>query len=136
MRSNPHIESGALPEQNVMTDMVNVIADMAKAGALLGAEGLQPSAKGARVVIDRGKRRVIDGPFSEAKELIAGFTMIQVGSREEAVEWARRPLLADPDAEIVVRRVFDAADFGPELAAAVPEVFARERELRERTVRP
>jgi hypothetical protein len=136
MMANERSEAGELPDQKVLTDMGNVIADIAKTGALLAGEGLQPSAKGARITFAKGKRTVTDGPFSEAKELIAGYTMVQVGSPEEAIEWARRELLVDSsDGEIQIRRVFEASDFGPELQAKVPEVFAREKELRERVHR-
>jgi len=116
--------------------------ELIKAGVLLAGEGLQPSSKGARVRFAGGKTTVIDGPFSETKELIAGFWMIQVKSKEEAIEWAKR-VPFDPHGasattggvgEIEIRQVFEAADFSPELypSDAAQEVFRAEDEFRKR----
>src|SRR5439155_7337315 len=106
--------------------------EMVKAGVMLAGEGLQASSKGARVRFAGGKRTVIDGPFTETKELIAGFWLIQVKSKAEAIEWAKRspaPHGEDKESEIEIRQVFEASDFPPEIFP--PEDAAREQELRE-----
>ena len=108
-------EAGAKPSEELFARMADYHEQLAKAGVLLDASGLQPSSKGWRVKHSGGKRTVIDGPFTEAKELIAGYTMIQVKSREEAVEWSRRfpnPTLDGSDCEIEVRQIFELDDFG------------------------
>lgn len=108
-------EAGAEPSEELFAAMADYHEQLAKAGVLLDASGLQPSSKGWRVKYSGGKRAVIDGPFTEAKELIAGFTLIQVKSREEAIEWSRRfpnPTLDGSDCEIEVRQVFELDDFG------------------------
>jgi hypothetical protein len=102
--------------------------ELAKAGILLAGEGLQPSSKGARVRFSGSKRTVVDGPFAETKELIAGFWMWQVKSREEAIEWVKRcPNPMPGDSEIEIRQVFEAEDFGP---ALTPELRDQEQRLR------
>jgi hypothetical protein len=107
-------EAGVTPEEELFAAMAAYHEELAKAGVLLDASGLQPSSKGFRVRYSGGKRTVIDGPFTEAKELIAGYTIIQVKSREEALEWARRfPNPYDADGEIEVRQLFELEDFGP-----------------------
>jgi hypothetical protein len=127
-------ERGELPAEEELAGMGEVIADMHRQGVLLGCEGLQPSAKGARIYFEGGKRTVVDGPFTEAKELIAGYTLIQVASRDEAIEWSKRGLLSFPvDGENLIMRVSTEADFA-EMVAQVPEVFERERALRERLI--
>jgi hypothetical protein len=134
MMANPASESGAMPDPEILTAMGNYNDELIKAGVLLAGEGLHPSSKGARIRFEKGKRTVIDGPFAEAKELIAGYWMIQVKSREEAIEWAKRvPFGGEEVGEIQLRQVFDESDFPAELIAQVPEVFEREREFRERT---
>jgi hypothetical protein len=114
--------------------------ELAKAGVLLAAEGLHASSKGARIRFAGSKRTVIDGPFAESKELIAGFWVIQVKSREEAIEWASRvpfeagdPSARDGVGEIELRQIFEEADFPPELVVRAPEAFEEERRLRERS---
>ena len=111
-------EGGGLPDPNDIARMMKYNEELAKAGVLLGLDGLQPSAKGARVHYKAGKASVIDGPFTEAKELLGGYWMIQVKSREEALEWARR--IPAGDGEMVeVRQVFEMSDFthvSPEVA--------------------
>ena len=104
----------AVPTKEIVTAMRKFNEDMAKAGVLLAAEGLHPSSKGARIRVSGGKRTVTDGPFAEAKELIAGFWIIQVKSKEEAIEWANRfPL---PEGGVIeIRQVFENCDFPPEL---------------------
>lgn len=109
-------EAGAMPEEKLIADMATYHEELARAGVLLDASGLQPSAKGARIRFTGGKRTVIDGPFTESKELVAGYTLIQVKSREEAMEWAKRfpsPMGEDKDGEIEIRQLYELEDFGP-----------------------
>jgi len=122
-------EAGVMPGEQLLADMMKYNEAMVKAGVMLAGEGLHPSAKGARVRFANGKPTVIDGPFAETKELIAGFTMIQVRSREEALEWIRcRPASdAGGNVELELRQVFEAEDFGAEFA---PELRAAEERLR------
>ena len=108
-------EAGVKPSEELFAAMADYHEQLAKAGVLLDASGLQPSAKGWRVKYSGNKRTIVDGPFTEAKELIAGYTMIQVKSREEAIEWSRRfpnPTLDGSDCEIEVRQLFELEDFG------------------------
>ena len=106
-------EAGVMPEEAMFAEMATYHEELAKAGVLLAADGLRASSKGFRVEYRGNRRTVVDGPFAETKELIAGFTMIQVKSREEAVEWARRfPNPAGADCHIEVRQVFELEDFG------------------------
>lgn len=112
-------EAGVMPEEKLLAEMGAYHAELAKAGMLLDGSGLQPSAKGWRVKYSGGKRTVVDGPFAETKELIAGFTLIQAMSREEALEWTRRfpnPAVDGGEAEIEVRQLFELEDFGPSAA--------------------
>ena len=129
VKANKDSEAGVLPEEKLLRDMGNYNEELAKAGVLLAAEGLQPSSKGARVRFSGTKRTVIDGPFSETKELIAGFWLIQVKSREEAIEWVKRSPNPFPgaDSEIEIRQVFELDDFGAEFT---PELRAQEERLR------
>ena len=129
VKANKDSEAGVLPEEKLLRDMGNYNEELAKAGVLLAAEGLQPSSKGARVKFSGSKRTVIDGPFSETKELIAGFWLIQVKSREEAIEWVKRSPNPFPGAEseIEIRQVFELDDFGAEFT---PELRAQEERLR------
>ncbi len=109
-------EAGVMPSEKLMSEMQKYHEELQKAGVLLDASGLKPSSKGWRVKYSGAKRTVIDGPFAEAKELIAGYTIIQVKSREEAMEWARRfpnPSIDGKEAEIEVRQFFELEDFGP-----------------------
>ena len=109
-------ESGARPDESLMAVMGAYHEELAKAGVLLDATGLQPTSKGWRISYSQGKRTVIDGPFAETKELVAGYTLIQVRSREEAMEWARRfpaPFGEHADGEIEVRQLFEWDDFEP-----------------------
>src|SRR5467141_3141231 len=108
-------EAGKMPEEKLIAAMATYHEELVKAGVLLDASGLRPTSKGWRVKYTGGKRTVIDGPFTEAKELIAGYTIIQVKSREEAMEWARRfpnPSIDGKEAEIEVRQFFELEDFG------------------------
>lgn len=122
-------EAGALPDERMIACMTTYHEELAKAGALLDANGLQATSKGWRIRYSGNKRTVVDGPFSEAKELIAGYTLIQVRSREEALEWSKRfpnPVGESADAEIEVRQVFELEDLGPS------EAVKRFRELKGR----
>lgn len=114
IKSDQYTESGAMPSEKLIAAMDKYNDELVKAGVLLAAEGLQPSSRGAKIRYENGKRTVVDGPFAEAKEVIAGFWMIQVKSREEAIEWAKRvPLEAGDDmphegpGEIELRQVFE-----------------------------
>jgi hypothetical protein len=121
-------EAGVLPDQKLFTEMGKFNEELVKAGVLLAAEGLHPSSKGARVRFSGGKRTVIDGPFTETKELIAGFWLWQVKSKEEAIEWVRRcPNPTGAEGEIEIRQVFEPEDFGAELT---PELRGQEERLR------
>lgn len=109
-------EAGVMPEETLLAEMAAYHEELAKAGVLLDGSGLQPSAKGWRVKYDGARRTVVDGPFTETKELIAGYTLIQVKSREEALEWTRRfpnPAGDGRTGEIEVRQLFELEDFGP-----------------------
>jgi len=121
-------ESGALPDEKILTEMGQFNEELVKAGVALGMEGLHPSSKGARVRFSGAKRTVIDGPFAETKELIAGFWIWQVKSKEEAIEWVKRcPNPFPGESEIEIRQVFEADDFGAEFT---PELREQEERLR------
>ncbi len=124
-------EAGALPDPELLNAMGKFNEEMVSAGVMLAGEGLQASSKGARVLFSGGKRSVIDGPFTETKELIAGFWLIEAKSKEEAVQWALRSPAphGDEDSEIEIRQVFEASDFADVMS---PEDIAREQELRDR----
>ena len=123
-------EAGALPSKELLAAMGKFNEEMMKAGVLLAGEGLQPSSKGARVRFSGTKRTVIDGPFTETKELIAGFWLLQVRSKEEALEWIKRsPAPFDGECEIEIRQVFEASDFPTDIFP--PEDAAREQSLRD-----
>ena len=129
VKATKNSEAGVLPSEKLLTEMGRFNEELVKAGVMLAGEGLHPSRRGKRVRFAGGKRAVIDGPFTEAKELIAGYWLWQVKSIEEAVEWVRR--CPDPmpgeEAEIEIRPVFEAEDFGAELT---PELRAQEDRLR------
>jgi hypothetical protein len=119
VKGNTDTESGALPEEKLIAAMAEYHEELVRAGVLLDASGLQPTSKGARIKYAKGKRTVVDGPFTEAKEIIAGYTLIEVKSREEALEWAKRfpnPLGEDAEAEIEMRQLYELDDFGPSAA--------------------
>jgi hypothetical protein len=123
-------EAGKMPSTELLTAMGKFNEELVNAGVLLAGEGLHPSSKGARIRYDGASRTVIDGPFSETKELIAGFWLIQVKSKEEAIEWMKRcPNPMEVPSEIEIRQVFEMEDFGE---AATPEVIAQEEALRAR----
>jgi len=122
-------EAGKMPTQKLLADMGKFNEALVKAGVMLAGEGLQPSSKGARVQFRGDKRTVVDGPFAETKELVAGFWLWQCRSKEEAIEWVKRcPKPHDGDCEIEIRQVFEAADFGAEFT---PELREQEGRLRQ-----
>jgi hypothetical protein len=130
VKANKDSEAGVPPDERLMTEMGKFNEELVKAGVLLAAEGLQPSSKGARVRFSGGKRTVIDGPFAETKELVAGFWLWQVKSKEEAIEWVKRcpnPFPGTEESEIEIRQVFEAEDFGAEFT---PELREQEERLR------
>ena len=121
-------ESGVMPSEQMLTEMGKYNEELVKAGVMLGGEGLHPSAKGARVRFSGATRTVVDGPFAETKELVAGYWLFQVKSLEEAIAWVKRcPNPMDGDSEIEIRQVFEAEDFGAEFT---PELRAQEDRLR------
>jgi hypothetical protein len=128
-RADAETEAGVLPTEELIAAMMKYNEELVKAGVMLQGEGLQPSSKGARVKFSNGKPTVIDGPFTEAKELIAGFSMFNVKSKEEAIEWVKRwpSIDAGGNVEIEIRQVFEAEDFGPEFT---PELREQEERLR------
>jgi hypothetical protein len=131
VKASKESEAGVLPSAELLTEMGKYNEELVKAGVMLAGEGLQSSAKGARVRFSGNKRTVIDGPFAETKELIAGFWIFDVKSKEEAIEWVKRAPNPMPgtESEIEIRQIFEAADFG-ELQEQVPEVFEAEQRMR------
>ena len=128
VKANKDSEAGVMPSQKLLEDMGKYNEQLVKAGIMLAGDGLHPSAKGKRVKFSGEKRTVVDGPFSETKELIAGFWIWQVRSMEEAVEWVRRcPNPMEGESWIEIRPVFEAEDFGKEYT---PELRARDERLR------
>jgi hypothetical protein len=128
VKASPDSEAGVMPTTELLTEMGKFNEQLVKAGVMLAGEGLHPSSKGKRVRFDGTKRSVIDGPFAETKELIAGFWLWQVKSMDEAVEWARRcPNPMNEGGELEIRQVFEAEDFGAELT---PELREQDERLR------
>jgi hypothetical protein len=128
IKADAKSEAGEMPSERLLTEMGKYNEELVKAGVMLAGEGLHPSSRGARVRFSGAKRTVIDGPFSESKELVAGFWLIQVKSKEEAIEWVKRiPNPDNAETEVEIRQVFEAEDFGPELT---PEARERENRLR------
>jgi len=125
VKANKDSEAGAMPTKELLTEMGKFNEELAKAGMLLAAEGLHPSSKGARVRFSGGKTMVIDGPFAETKELVAGFWLWKCKSKEEAIEWLKRAPFENTEVEI--RQVFEAEDFGAEFT---PELREQEERLR------
>jgi len=135
IKANKDSEAGVLPDEKFLTEMGKYNEELVKAGVMLAGEGLHPSSKGARVRFSHGKTTVIDGPFSETKELIAGFWLWQVKSMEEAIEWVKRcpcpdNINPDDEGEIEIRQVFEMEDFGAEFT---PELREQEARLRAET---
>ncbi|HEX2075962.1 MAG TPA: YciI family protein [Geodermatophilus sp.] len=125
VKASEDSERGVLPSEQELAEMGTFNEELVKAGVMLAGEGLHPSSKGARVRYDGDKRTVVDGPFAETKELIAGFWILQVSSREEALEWAKRAPFRE--GEVEVRQIFEAEDFGE---AMTPELREQEDRLR------
>ena len=129
IKANKDSEAGVMPSEQLLTEMGKYNEELVKAGVMLAGEGLHPSSKGARIRFSGDKRTVIDGPFAETKELIAGFWLWQVNSKEEAIEWVKRcPNPMEGESEIEIRQVFEADDFGAEFT---PELREQEERLRE-----
>ena len=129
VKATKNSESGTLPDQALLTAMMTYNEELVKAGVMLAGEGLHPSSKGARVRFSGNKRTVIDGPFAETKELVAGYWLWQCQSKEEAIEWVKRcpnPMPGE-ESEIEIRPLFEAEDFGP---ALTPELREQEERLR------
>lgn len=130
VKADAESEAGALPDEKLLTEMGKFNEELVKAGVMLAGEGLHPSSKGARVAFSGAKRTVIDGPFAETKELVAGFWLWQCKSRDEAIEWVKRcPNPTHGESVIEIRQVFEAADFGD---AFTPELREQEERLRAR----
>jgi len=128
VKATKDTEAGVMPDEKLLGDMGKFNEELVKAGVMLAGEGLHPSSKGARVKFFGTKRTVIDGPFTETKELVAGFWIWQVKSKEEAIEWVKRcPNPTGDEAEIEIRQIFEAEDFGPEFTPELQEQEARLR---------
>ena len=128
VKADKNSEAGILPDEKLLTEMGKYNEDLAKAGVLLAAEGLQPSSKGARVKFSGNERTIIEGPFAETKELIAGFWLWQVKSKDEAIEWVKRcPNPFPGESEIEIRQLFEAEDFGADFT---PELREQEERVR------
>jgi hypothetical protein len=136
VKADKDSEAGVLPSEELLAAMGKYNEELAKAGVMIAGEGLHPSSKGARVRFSGDKRTVIDGPFSETKELVAGFWLFEVKSKEEAIEWVKRcpnPMLGD--SEIEIRQVFEADDFGEAFTPELREQEERVRKITENTQR-
>ncbi|KAF1717898.1 dehydrogenase [Pseudoxanthomonas yeongjuensis] len=128
VKASAESEAGVMPSEQLLTEMGKFNEELVRAGVMLAGEGLHPSSKGARVRFSGGKRTVIDGPFPETKELVAGFWLLQLKSKEEAIEWVKRcPNPMQGESEIEIRQVFEAEDFGAEFT---PELREQEERLR------
>jgi hypothetical protein len=127
VKANADSEAGVMPSTELLTAMGQYNEELVKAGVMLAGDGLHPSSKGARVRFEGGKRTVVDGPFAEAKELVAGYWIWQCRSKDEAIEWLKRAPF-DGGAEVEIRQVFEAEDFGAEFT---PELREQERRLLE-----
>jgi hypothetical protein len=128
VKASPESEAGVMPSQQLLAEMGKFNEELVKAGVMLEGEGLHPSSKGARIKFSGSKRTVVDGPFAETKELVAGFWIWQVRSKEEAVEWAKRcPNPTGAEGELEIRQIFETDDFGAEFT---PELREQEERLR------
>jgi len=131
VKADKNTEAGALPDEKLLTAMGKYNEELVKAGVMQAGEGLQPSSKGARVKFSGDKRTVTNGPFPEAKDLVAGFWIFNVKSKDEAIEWVKRcPNPTGAEGEIEIRQIFEAEDFGP---ALTPELREAEERLRAQT---
>jgi hypothetical protein len=129
VKADEQSEAGVMPSEELLTDMMNFNEELVKAGVMLAGEGLHPSSKGVRVRFSASERKVIDGPFAETKELVAGYWLWQVKDMDEAIEWLKRAPF-DDGTEIEIRPVFESDDFGEELT---PELREKEERLRQQT---
>jgi hypothetical protein len=129
VKATKESEAGVMPSEQLLTDMGKFNEELSKAGVMLAGEGLQPSSKGARVRFSGTKRTVVDGPFTETKDLVAGFWIFQVKSKQEAIDWVKRCPNPFPggDSEIEIRQIFEAEDFGPALTPQAREAEDRMR---------
>ena len=127
VKANKDSEAGVLPDEKLLAEMGKYNEELAKAGVMLAGEGLQPSSKGARVRFSGDKRSVIDGPFTETKELIAGFWIMQAKSKQEVIDWVKRCPNPMPgtESEIEIRQIFEAEDFGPAMTPEIKEAEER-----------
>jgi hypothetical protein len=135
VKADKNSEAGVLPDEKLLTEMGKFNEELVQAGVMLAGEGLQPSSKGSRVKFSGSKRTVIDGPFAETKELIAGYWVWQVKSKDEAIEWVKRcpnPAVDGKEGEIEIRQIFEAEDFGAEFT---PELRAQEERMREQVAK-
>jgi hypothetical protein len=133
VKATKESEAGEMPSEQLLTEMMRYNEELVKAGVLLAGEGLHPSSKGVRVRFNGKERKVIDGPFTETKELVAGFWLMQVRSKEEVIEWVRRcPNPMEGESEIEIRQIFEADDFGD---ALTPELRAQEERLRKESLK-
>jgi hypothetical protein len=130
-KADPHTEAWGKPSQALVDAMMAYNEEMIRAGIMLAGDGLKPSSRGSRIKFSRGKPRITDGPFAESKELVAGFTIIRVGSREEALEWVKRWPVEDGEGEVELelRELYEAEDFGDEFT---PQIQRQDELLRER----
>ena len=128
-KADEKTEAGIMPSAELLAVMGQYVEEMAKAGIFVAGDGVQPSAKGARVKFSGGKPTIVDGPFAETKELMGGYCIMRVNSKEEAIEWVKRWPAMDGDGnlEFEIRQIFEVEDFGPELS---PELAARQKQLR------
>ena len=126
VKASKESEAGVLPDEKILTEMGKFNEQLVKAGVMLAGEGLQPSSKGARIRFDGAKRTVLDGPFTEAKELVAGYWVWQVKSRQEAIDWLKRAPFGDGE-EVEIRQLFETEDFGDNMT---PELKQQEERLR------
>jgi len=134
VKATKQSEAGVMPSEQLLAEMGRYNEELVKAGVLLAGEGLHPSSKGVRVRFSGKERKVIDGPFTETKELVAGFWLMQCRSKEEVIEWVRRcPNPMEGESEIEIRQVFEAEDFGD---ALTPELRAQEERLRQSLTKP
>jgi len=131
VKATQETEAGVMPDEKMLTEMGRYNEELVKAGVMLAGEGLHPTSRGARVRFSGSRRTVVEGPFGDAKDLIAGFWLWQVRSKEEAIEWAKRcPNPTGAEGELEIRQIFEAEDFG---AALTPELKAQEERLRSQT---
>jgi hypothetical protein len=131
VKASPETEAGQMPDEKILAEMGKFNEELVKAGVMLAGEGLHPTSKGKRVRFSGGRRTVVDGPFAESKELVAGYWLWEVGSMDEAVRWLERAPF-DAGAELEIRPVYEMDDFGP---AATPEIQERHEDLKARIAR-